>query len=184
MNYDLKVRDITSEVYLLIGEINDQNIISKLIDDVEQNKNDKLSYLTHVKGHFTGFESLILNNNFHDFLKLIQPCIWAVYKHNFIIKEAWGNIITKGEEVTEHSHRTISAFCGILYLTEGGPGTYFKEYDLTIEEKIGRYVLFHPMLKHSVRKIEDNIKRITIAFNMENINPWNEPSKITYINKK
>jgi hypothetical protein len=184
MNYELKVKDISLETYLLIGEINDQNIISKLIDDVEKNKDENLSYKTHVKGHFTGFESLILNNNFHDFLKLIQPYIYAVYNKNFIIKNAWGNIITKGEEVTEHNHRDVSAFCGILYLTEGGPGTYFKEYDLTIEEKIGRYVLFHPMLSHSVKKIEDNIKRITIAFNMANISPWDEQSKITYVNKK
>ena len=74
--------------------------------------------------------------------------------------------------MSEHDHRSTTAFCGILYLTEGGPGTYFKEYDLTINEEIGKYILFHPDLLHSVSKITNNIERMTVAFNMNRMISW------------
>jgi hypothetical protein len=71
-----------------------------------------------------------------------------------------------------------------LYLTEGGPGTYFKEYDLLVEEEVGKYILFHPLLKHSVQKIENNIERITIAFNMNEVKTWEDYSQVAWVNKK
>ena len=61
-----------------------------------------------------------------------------------------------------------------MYLTEGGPGTYFKEYDLLIEEEIGKYILFHPFLKHKVEKIKNNIERVTVAFNMNQLKDWQD----------
>jgi hypothetical protein len=182
MNFDLKVKEITSETFLLIGKINDQNIINNLIDVVEKNKDDNLSYKTNVKGHFTGWKSLVKNDYFKKFLKIIQPYIYTIYQKNFIIDQAWGNILKKGEEVTEHAHGAY-AFCGILYLSNGGPGTHFKEYDLTIEEEIGKFVLFNPQLLHSVKKVEEDIKRITVAFNMKSIKDWDEESTLTWINK-
>ena len=127
---------------------------------------------THVKGNFTGFNALNFNEDFIKFIKLIKEQIKIIYPGNFFIENSWGNICKINEEVTEHDHQGISAFCGILYLTEGGPGTYFRDYNLNIEEKIGRYVLFHPILKHSVKKIEKNLERITVAFNMEEIKKW------------
>jgi len=107
-----------------------------------------------------------------------------VYKENFLIKDAWGNICKLGEEVTEHNHGGVTGFCGILYLTEKGPGTYFKEYDLLIEEKIGKYIIFHPLLTHGVKKLENDIERITIAFNMDEIKEWENYSQVTWVNKK
>jgi hypothetical protein len=53
-----------------------------------------LSYKTNVKGHFTGFESLIKNNLFINFLKSIQPEYKNYISKNFIIQgSAWGNIM-------------------------------------------------------------------------------------------
>jgi len=184
MNFELKVKEILKETYILTGKINNKQLIKNLIEVVKKNKDEKLSYKTHVKGHFTGFKSLIQNNEFITFLKEIQENIKMIYRDNFIIVDAWGNICKIGEEVTEHNHDGISAFCGILYLTEGGPGTYFKEYDLLVEEEIGKYILFHPSLKHSVKKIENDIERITIAFNMNEVKSWDDYSQVTWVNKK
>jgi hypothetical protein len=184
MNFKLKVKEILKETYILTGKINNEHLIKNLIEFVRKTKDDKLSYKTNVKGHFTGFKSLIQNNYFITFLKDIQPQIKIIYPDNFIISEAWGNICKKGEEVTEHDHSAVDGFCGILYLTEGGPGTYFKEYDLLIKEEIGKYILFHPLLKHSVQKIENNIERITIAFNMNQIKQWEDYSETIWVNKK
>jgi hypothetical protein len=183
MNFDLKVKNILLETFILTGKINNQNIINNLIHFIKNNKDEKLSYKTNVRGHFTGFDSLVENKDFINFLKEIQPQIKIIFLNNFIIHSAWGNICKFGEEVLEHSHGGTTAFCGILYLSEGGPGTFFKEYDLTIDEEIGKYVLFHPKLLHSVKKIEKDIERITVAFNMFKTNEWMDNSKITWVNK-
>ena len=184
MNFELKVKEIFKETYILTGKINNEKLIKNLIEVVKKNKDENLSYKTHVKGHFTGWKTLIQNDQFIIFLKNIQENIKIIYQDNFIIQEAWGNICKKGEEVTEHDHHSTSGFCGILYLTEGGPGTYFKEYDLLVEEEVGKYILFHPILKHSVKKIENNIERITIAFNMSETKIWENYSEATWFNKK
>ena len=181
MNFELKVKEVLKETYILIGKINDEDIINNLIHFVKNNKDEELSYKTNVKGHFTGFKSLVNNEYFHGFLKLIKQEIAVVYKENkFIISDVWGNILNKGEEVLEHEHGN-TAFSGIFYLTNGGPGTFFSEYNITVEEKIGTFVLFTPMLKHSVKKIENDIERITVAFNMDAIKSW-EKENIEKIN--
>ena len=183
MNFDLKVKKILKETFILTGKINNDKLINNLINFIKNNKNNELNYKTHVKGHFTGFKSLIENDDFINFLKIIQPQIKVIYKNNFQIFEAWGNLCKIGGEVSEHNHIGISGFCGILYLTEGGPGTYFKEYDLLIKEEIGKYILFHPLLNHSVEKIKNNIERITVAFNINKIIEWEDISNYKWINK-
>lgn len=184
MNFELNVKEILKETYILTGKIKNEQLIENLINIVKKNKDEKLSYKTHVKGHFTGFKCLTDNNEFITFLKNIQENIKIIYKENFIISDVWGNVCKIGEEVTEHDHSSVNGFCGILYLTEGGPGTYFKEYDLLIKEEIGKYILFHPLLQHSVKKIENDIERITIAFNMNQIKEWEDYSQTTWVNKK
>jgi hypothetical protein len=184
LNFELKVKEILKETYILTGKINNPQLIQNLIEFVKKNKDENLSFKTNVKGHFTGFKSLILNNDFLFFLKIIQNNIQIILKDNFIIQDVWGNVLKKKEEVIEHDHSGITGFCGILYLTEGGPGTYFKEYDLLIEEEIGKYILFTPFLKHSVKKIENDIERITIAFNMNEIKEWEDYSQVTWVNKQ
>ena len=82
-----------------------------------------------------------------------------------------------------HDHELTSAFSGILYLTEGGPGTFFHEHNITIEEEIGKFILFHPRLMHSVKKIENDIERITVAFNMDKIKLWENIENTKIINK-
>jgi len=183
MNYELSVKDLSIETYILTGKINNKKLIENLTEFVKNNKNEELSYKTHVKGHFTGFQSLINNSYFIDFLKEIEPNIKIVFKNNFMISEAWGNLCKINEEVTEHNHGGVNGFCGILYLTEGGPGTYFKEYNILVKEEIGKYILFHPYLNHNVEKIKKDIERITVAFNMSTINEWNDLSNIKWINK-
>jgi hypothetical protein len=184
MNFTLQVKEIIKETFIITGKIEDKIIINNLIDFVKNNKDEELSYKTNVRGHFTGFKSLVKNKDFINFLKLIQPVINIIYQNNFIIYDAWGNLCKINEEVDEHNHGVISAFCGVLYLTEGGPGTYFKEYDLLIKEEIGKFILFSPILTHSVEKIKKDIERITVAFNMNAIKDWDDTSKCEWVNKK
>jgi hypothetical protein len=183
MNFNLIAKEIVRETFLLTGEIEDKNIIENLKKFIRNNKDEELSKKTHVKGHFTGFRSLIQNDYFIQFLEKIKNNITMIYKGNFLIMNAWGNILNCGEEVTEHNHNGVTAFSGILYLSEGGPGTYFKDYNLTIEEKIGKYVLFSPILYHSVEKVNIDLERITLAWNCDEIKGWDNIEKIQFINK-
>ena len=59
-----------------------------------------------------------------------------------------------------------------LYLTEGGPGTYFKDFDTTIKEEYGKVVLFDPLLLHQVVPSNLQNTRITMAFNCYEKKPW------------
>ena len=184
MNFELKVKEIIKDTFILTGKINNKDIINNLINFVKNNKDEELSYKTNVKAHFTGFNSLVENKDFINFLKEIQPQIRIIYQNNFRISSAWGNLCKKGEEVVDHNHEDVGGFCGILYLTDGGPGTYFKEYDLLIKEEVGKFILFHPFLNHSVKKIENDIERITVAFNIEHFKSWWKENDVTWINKK
>jgi hypothetical protein len=183
MNFDLKVKEVQKETFILIGKITNQIIIDNLIHDIKNLKNVSLNCQTNVKGHFTGFESLINNINFINFLNLIKKEINIIYKNNFRINDAWGNILKIEDEVLEHNHSGTSAFSGLLYLSNEGPGTYFKEYDLLITEEIGKFVLFDSLLLHDVSKIKNNIERITLSFNCNEIRSWEDTSEIKWINK-
>ena len=64
MNFELKVKELSIETFLLIGKIYDKQLINNLINFVKNNKDEKLSYQTLVKAHFTGFKSLVQNTDF------------------------------------------------------------------------------------------------------------------------
>jgi len=173
MNYNLLVRDLNVETFILHGKINDKELIENLKNTVrEKAKDSTLNYKTNVKGLFTGFRSLINDKYFIKFLELIKNEMKLVYNSPFIIKDAWGNICKENDEVLIHDHIETTAFCSILYLTDGGPGTYFSNYDLNVDEEIGKFVLFSPILKHKVSKLDKNIERITIAFNADQEKNW------------
>ena len=183
MNFDLKVKEIKKETFILIVKINNQEIIDNLKIAVKNIKDEKWSYKTNVRGHFTGFTSLLNNIDFKKFLILIKKEINIIYKKNFIVINAWGNILKIGDEVLEHNHLGSSAFSGLLYLSDKGPGTYFKQHDLLITEEIGKFVLFDTSLLHSVLKIKDNIERITLSFNCDEAREWDNNSNLEWINK-
>jgi hypothetical protein len=183
MNINLSLKNITIQTFILTGKIEDKNILNNLKNYIKNVEIKNLIKDTHVKGSMTGFKSLIHNEDFHKFITLIREEIKLIYKDNFIIQDVWGNICKKNEKITEHHHNGITAFCGILYLTEGGSGTFFKQYDLLIKEEVGRYVLFHPMLLHSVEDIKDDIERISLAFNMNDVKSWDYDQDIKWINK-
>jgi hypothetical protein len=183
MNYELKTKEIPVETFILTGKIDNKEIINNLINFVKNNKDEKLSYKAVVKGHFTGFKSLINNKDFINFLKIIQENIKIICKNNFFITDAWGNLCKINEEVIGHNHENVSGFCGILYLTGNGPGTYFKDFDLLVNEEIGKYILFHPKLWHEVKKITNNVERITVAFNMNQVKNWDDLTNVEWVNK-
>jgi hypothetical protein len=166
-------KKIELDTFILINEINDFELIDNLILNIREGiKTSTVSRKTNVKGEHTDFNYLVTNPNFHKFLKIIQPSIYKIYQRNFIIKNVWGNIYKENDYAQPHTHND-SAFCGILYCTDGpGPGTYFNQYDLNVSEKKGRFVLFDPKLLHEVKPYLYKEERITIAWNFSEIQSW------------
>jgi hypothetical protein len=175
-------KKIEIDTYILVGEVNNFDLIDNLIKDIREGiKTSTVNRKTNVKGDHTNFDYLVANHNFHKFLKIIQPSIYKIYKQNFLIKDVWGNIYKKNDYAEPHTHED-SAFCGILYCTDGpGPGTYFNQYDLNIEEKKGRFVLFHPKLYHEVKPYIHGEERITVAWNFSATNNWGDYTNAFYI---
>jgi hypothetical protein len=168
-------KNISIETFIFINEIEDKNFLDNFIKVILNKKKSKEK--TYVIGEFTGFDSLINEDVFHIFLKTIKPQIKNIFPGKFVIHDAWANICNKNDQVLEHNHKGITGFCGILYLTEGGPGTYFKHYDLLVEEKKGRYVLFHPYLLHNVPLVKNDVTRISVAFNMNKLKNWDNTTE-------
>jgi hypothetical protein len=183
-------KEVKRNTFILIGELNNNVLIDDLIKDVKEeveNGKNLLKYKTNVRAVHTDFKSLSSHPNVHKFFCETKSYIYKIYQKNFEIKDVWGNIYTESNKdyAEEHNHGETSAFCGIIYLTDGpGPGTYFREYDLLIPEKKGRFVFFHPLLYHEVKPYKYTQERITIAFNLFEIKSWVDYSQAYTVNKK
>jgi hypothetical protein len=171
-------QEIKTNTFILIGELNNDVLINSLIKDVKEQiekEQNMHSYTTEVKALTTGFHSLREHPNIINFFHKIKSSIFKIYKKKFFINDAWGNIYSKPniDFARDHNHMQTSAFCCIIYLTDGpGPGTLFNEYDLIVPEKKGRFVLFHPLLVHEVKPYPYTKERITIACNLHEAKPW------------
>jgi hypothetical protein len=142
-------------------------ILKKAIDDSD----GSFSYKTSVKGKMTDFNYFVNNETFINIIKECEIFFLALNFKKLYLKEAWGNILEQGQIVNEHDHNPAE-LSGILYLTEGGPGTYFSDAQKTVEEKIGKIVFFDSRMKHSVPSNNYPLKRYTLAFNFFELKPW------------
>jgi len=184
---ELLKKNIDLQTFILIDKIEDTLIIDNLKKDVYA-CTDYFPTYTNVIAKHTQFDYLKGNIHFHNFLKTIKKQIYTVFQENFIVHEVWGNIYNNNDYAKLHSHVGSTAFSGILYLTDGpGPGTYFPQYDLTVAEEAGKFVLFHGHLLHEVKKFNYTKDRVTIAFNFiceSHVNLDKTKLKITYISNK
>lgn len=168
--YKVEIFKIHRDVFIAeyqLKNIESINLLKKIIDDSV----GEFDFKTNVRGKMTDFKKFVDNEVFLNLLKECEGFFSSLNFKKMYLKEAWGNILEEGQEVTEHTHGAAEV-SGILYLTEGGPGTYFPEIQKTITEKIGKIVFFDSQVKHSVLKTNHKDKRYTLAFNFFKIKPW------------
>jgi hypothetical protein len=168
----LNVAKIETWGFLIEYQFKDLSFVEILKKEIKS-KVGSMDYKTNVKGKMTNFNELVYNKIL---INLLRECIEVTHVLNLpksYLKEAWGNILKKGDSVKSHTHRNY-IISGIIYLTEKGPGTYFPQFNKTINEKIGKVVLFNGELIHNVPVYNGNKDRYTIAFNFEEMAPWNE----------
>ena len=143
--------------------IKDQNYINSLIQEIKDNIDESYSYKSNVRGEKTYWKHFVKKSkNFKPVLDLLNQ---------YVLYEAWGNILNKNDYVEEHNHfdpiltnRFVDT-SGILYLTNHGPGTFFKDFNKTIKPQVGKIVVFDSKYLHSVKKCDTDEPRITLAFN-------------------
>jgi hypothetical protein len=165
--------EIPLKVFLLEDNVKDLELLNRLKKDIDIYINEKnINYKTNVRGKMTDFNAFNYNKNFLNFCDLIQHNIKKIITIDSKLINSWGTILNGCDYTQAHTHTDTTSFSGILYLTEEGPGTYFEELNLTIKETIGKYVLFHPLLKHEVKPYVYTNKRYTIAFNFNEIKSW------------
>ncbi len=179
---DVLTKIVERKTNIVIGEIDDDQLIDSLIIEAKDKlKESTVSGKTNVRAEHTDFRALTYSPNFHSFLLKIKSSIKKIYEKKFEVREVWANIYKEPNKdyAITHSHADTSAFCGVLYCTDGpGPGTYFNDYDLTIQEKKGRFILFSPILLHEVRPYDYKKERITIAFNFFQIREWDSHASL------
>lgn len=175
VDYTLIKKPQSFETFLCTGKVNNPDLMQRLKKDIDDNlKIANMNYKTNVQGKMTDFKAFNSNQNFAEFCKLAKDIILvATDNRGFICRDSWGNIYEKNNFAHEHDHRDCSLFSGVLYLDDFGPGTYFPKYDMTIKEEIGKFVIFHPYVLHSVSKFNyGKKKRYTLAFNFDLYKEW------------
>ena len=124
-------------------------------------------YKTNVKGQMT---SWILFNKDPEFELFIKEAFYpTIFKHKgiligekedeILIKDAWGNILKKGETVERHHHRD-SYYSTVIYFDNVAP----LQTDIgTIETCRGKVITLDGFLHHWVNPISE--ERINLVFN-------------------
>jgi hypothetical protein len=171
-DFKLNIAKVESLGFLIEYQFKNLDFVDILKKEIK-NSVGSMDYKTNVKGKMTNFSKFTKNKIFNN---LLEECIEITHVLNLpksILTDAWGNILKKGDSVEVHSHYKCS-ISGVLYLTEDGPGTYFPQFNKTIDEKIGKVLLFSGNLLHGVPIYNGNEDRYTIAFNFEEMTPWND----------
>jgi len=158
--------------FILVDKFKEPKILMDLLDNIKEYTNF-LPVPTNVHAKHTDFKFLNHNKHFLKFLNKISYATSLIHDGKFVLKSSWANIYQKKEDYTQRHNHSSCTFSGILYLSDGpGPGTYFNDYNLTINEEFGKFVLFHSYLDHEVYKFDYKKDRITVAFNCDDFSSY------------
>ena len=159
-------------INLFLYEEQLENInVNYFIDKIKNNIDKDLSHKTNVKGKMTGWYCFRNDPNMKNLLGTANSLVSILKLPPIRLDECWGTWSSTSVETLEHKH-TPADVSAILYLTEGGPGTFFPQFNINIEEKIGKIVFFHADTLHSVRKCKLKKDRFLISFNFNKLKFW------------
>ena len=147
-----------------------------LIEKIKANVNKELSYKTNVRNKMTDWQCFSKDPTMSSIFANMSYLVGILLLPDLQLASCWGTWSSKYVETFQHKH-SPSDISGILYLTEGGPGTYFPEFNINAEEKIGKLVFFHGDTLHKVEKSKIKKDRFLISFNFEKIKFWSPLKK-------
>jgi len=142
-----------------------------LIKKIDQNISDKLSYNTNVKNQMTDFKQFSNDIEIHQILKRFTN-LFELHLNfgRLALQDCWGTKSCEFVETLRHDHGL--GVSGIIYLTEGGPGTFFPQFNLNIDEKIGKIIFFNSLALHEVKRTKITNPRYLMSFNFKEVKNW------------
>ena len=170
--YTVDFATLEKKIFLIEYQLNDLSFVEDFKNLIDNNISE-LSYKTNVKGKMTQWNTFVNNKDFQKIILNSADIIKYFVADGAYCDNAWGNKLENDDEVISHHHvGSDTTMSGILYLTEDGPGTYFKDFNKTIKEKIGKLVFFSPEAYHGVSKSNLNKTRYTLSFNFKKLNEF------------
>lgn len=153
----------------IIKDFNCEYFIKKINDNI----NKKISHVTSVKNLMTDWNTFVDDQELRKIIYNYSDLFNYVLKTpKLTILNAWGTKSLDYVETSEHNHGLgVSA---IIFLSEGGPGTYFPEFEYNSDEKIGKIIFFDSRLNHSVKKTKIDNTRYLISFNLTEVKSWED----------
>ena len=161
--------------------IKDEALLKALEKKIKTNIDPKLSYKTNVYADMTHWDQFKKDEDFkkllHHYLVLcgeanLYPEQYDKVndKYHFIVQNAWGNLMKKGDYVLKH-HHLGSDFASVLYFDNHAPLTTAAG-DFPTER--GLIITLPSYCHHSVNKITKDIKRCTLAWNWSFVKSWDK----------
>ena len=174
-------------VNIIFGHYPYLDVVNNLIIEIKNNLDLKMENYTNVKGGMTDWNYFIDKPLFKNFLiylinkhQTTRPDIFEYFLEKYVISNAWGNEIKKGDSLDFHIHHCLH---GVLYLTKGCD-LILPELNLKITPEPGDYYIFPPELSHGFDKYEGETNRYSLIFNVEQGQGFNFKKKIDYLTKK
>ena len=171
--------EISGTIYKVL--IEDENILQKLENKIRSNIDDKISYETNVKGRMTHWDAFKHDDDFKELIsEFFNKCSYYDIFHgskskdglfHFLINNAWGNILKKGEKVNRHHHLGVD-YASVLYFDNHSP-LYTDAGKIKTER--GLIVTIPSFLFHWVEPLDKDIERYTIAWNWSFTKKWDLP---------
>ena len=171
--------EISGTIYKV--SIENENLLQKLENKIRSNIDDKVSYKTNVKGRMTHWDTFKHDDDFKKLIsEFFNKCSYYDIFHgakskdglfHFLINNAWGNILKKGEKVNTHHHLGVD-YASVLYFDNHAP-LYTDAGKIKTER--GLIVTIPSFLFHWVEPLDKDIERYTIAWNWSFTKKWDLP---------
>ena len=175
------------EVYVIGGKISHVKLPSKIIEELDvwkkecdKIKNHPLSFLKNHEnagslGNFyqTSVPYNLVDNSF--WLAFTLRCCAQLYGgvhkdyhvrtfEGHFDNDIWINYSYKGNSNPVHDHKGTCS--GVIYYSNKDTPTIFNDDNIKFNGRKGDMIIFPSYLKHHVEKQEDELERITFAFNI------------------
>ena len=171
--------EISGTIYKV--SIENENLLQKLENKIRSNIDDKISYETNVKGRMTHWDAFKHDDDFKELIsEFFNKCSYYDIFHgskskdglfHFLINNAWGNILKKGEKVNRHHHLGVD-YASVLYFDNHSP-LYTDAGKIKTER--GLIVTIPSYLFHWIEPLDKDIERYVIAWNWSFTKKWDLP---------
>ena len=175
-------------VQIIYGHYSYPDIIHNLIMEIKKNLSKNMEGYTNVKGGMTDWNYFLNKPIFNNFLshlinkhQVTNPNLFEYFLEKYIISEAGGNEIKKGDSLDFHIH---DCFHGILYLKKGCD-LILPELNLKITPEPGDYYIFPPEILHGFEQSQEEQNRYSLIFNIrQSLNRFDFNKKLKKINER